>query len=431
MTASFMQPKPTKIRPADVLNVFLLTGMFLLPFWPDKGTLRASVVEAPAGRQTAKREPLAVVRFELYHNRILVPIEVNESSVPAVFIIDTGASMSVLADVQAKALGIELKDKGDTKNAGNGEGSIHLSLAKNMRFRLGGADVFARSVGVVPLQSWERFEGRTIAGILGADLFKKYVVEVDYDNQTLTLFEPSSFVFSEQAKTVPLKLLGGSIPVIDATLEGLKESSLKAHLAIDTGTYSALRLNRPFTEEHKVLASVPKLVPSLGFGVEGDFREALGRLQGLRLGTVSMENVLTSFSQSSRGQTTTKAYDGSMGGELLRHFRVTLDYSRKLVILQPGSDFEKVDQADMSGAVLAASVPDFSSISVHRVFEGTPAAESGLQEGDLLLAIDNRSATEIGLEKIRELFSREGLYVLKVKRGDQEMELRLSTRKLI
>jgi hypothetical protein len=102
--------------------------------------------------------------------------------------------MSVLADVQAKALGIELKDKGDTKNAGNGEGSIHLSLAKNMRFRLGVADVFARSVGVVPLQSWERFEGRTIAGILGADLFKKYVVAVDYDNQTLTLFEPVSVV---------------------------------------------------------------------------------------------------------------------------------------------------------------------------------------------------------------------------------------------
>jgi hypothetical protein len=62
--------------------------------------------------------------------------------------------------------GIELRDKGDIKNAGNGEESIHLSLAKNIRFRLGGADVLAKNVGVVPLQSWERFQGRTIAGIL-------------------------------------------------------------------------------------------------------------------------------------------------------------------------------------------------------------------------------------------------------------------------
>lgn len=120
-----------------------------------------------------------------------------------------------------------------------------------------------------------------------------------------------------------------------------------------------------------------------------------------------------------------------MGGELLRHFKVTLDYSRKVINLQPGPNFKEVDEADLSGALFVASVPDFSSIRVQRVFDGSPAAEPGLQEGDLLLTINNRSATEIGLEGIRELFSREGLYVLKVKRGDQEIELRLSTRRLI
>jgi hypothetical protein len=81
MTASLMQPERTKIRSAAVLNVFLLTRTTLFPFWPDKGTPIASVAAAPAERQTAKREPVAVVRFELYHNRILVPIEINESSV--------------------------------------------------------------------------------------------------------------------------------------------------------------------------------------------------------------------------------------------------------------------------------------------------------------------------------------------------------------
>lgn len=123
-----MQPKRTKIRSAYILSVFLLTGMILLPFWPDKGTPITSVAAAQAERQTTKREPVAVVRFELYHNRILVPIQINESSAKAVFIIDSGATMSVLTDVQAKVLGIELRDKGDIKNAGNGEESIHLSL---------------------------------------------------------------------------------------------------------------------------------------------------------------------------------------------------------------------------------------------------------------------------------------------------------------
>ena len=426
-----MQRKLGKIQCADLLNVLLPVGIFLVLFWADNTAPRASILAASAELQTATQKPVAIVRFELYHNRIFVPVEINGSSAPAIVVIDTGASMSALSDVEAAALGIEIRDKGDIKNAGNGEESIHYSQAKNVRFRLGEVDVLAKTAGVVPLRSWERFEGRSVAGILGADLFKKYVVEVDYDGQSLALFEPDSFVVPPQAETLPLALLGGLIPAIETTLEFSKQCSLHARLVVDMGTYSALRLNRPFIEEHKLLACAPKLVPSLGFGLEGDFRAALGRLQSLRIGALSLDNVLTSFSQSTSGQTTTKAYDGSIGGELLRQFRVTLDYSRKRIILQPGRNFQKIGQADMSGAVLVASVPDFGNISVYRVFEGTPAAESGLREGDVLLAIDNIPAPGLGLDKIRELFDTEGNYDLRVRRADRELHLKLSTRKLI
>ena len=50
---------------------------------------------------------------------------------------------------------------------------------------------------------------------------------------------------------------------------------------------------------------------------------------------------------------------------------------------------------------------------------------SGLREkpGDLLKAINRSKASEIGFEKIQELFKHEGTFALGIKRGDQRIPI--------
>ena len=93
---------------------------------------------------------------------------------------------------------------------------------------------------------------------------------------------------------------------------------------------------------------------SFGFGLGGEFPERLGRVSALRIGSLSLKGPTTSFSTARRGATSGSSYDGTIGGEVLRRFKVILDYAHQEMILEPGSDFSEPWAADSSGLLLRA-----------------------------------------------------------------------------
>jgi C-terminal processing protease CtpA/Prc len=66
------------------------------------------------------------------------------------------------------------------------------------------------------------------------------------------------------------------------------------------------------------------------------------------------------------------------------------------------------------------------------VIPGSPAAEAGVAVGDHLTDIANPHAAGLTLERIRELFRKDGqVYALELRRGDATMGLDLRTRRLL
>src|SRR5262249_10608940 len=123
---------------------------------------------------------------------------------------------------------------------------------------------------------------------------------------------------------------------------------------------------------------------------------------------------------------------GHIGGRCLRRFRVVLDYSRKRMILERNKYFREPEEFDMSGAKLVAEGETLNQIRVVGVREKSAAAEAGLRPDDLILRIDGQRADELTLSKIKELFRRDGgNYSLVVKRGEQELRIKLTLRRLI
>jgi hypothetical protein len=372
---------------------------------------------------------LASVAIEFYHNRVYVPVMVNGAG-PFQLVLDTGASLSGVSDPRAQQLKLEIKGKADI--AGNGETPSHVQLAKNVSFHLGAADLLEPSIAVVPFEEMQAYEGRVIDGVLGVNLFHKYVVEIDYAGKSLNLYDPKSYVYSGQGEIIPLRVLnGGTLALVHATIEIQGQNPIGADLAVDSGTYSALRLYRPFTEKHNLLAANPSALPSFDFGIGGEFRDTLGRVQTLQIGQLVIDQPLTGFSQAAIGATATAKYDGTIGGEILHRFKVILDYSRQQMIIEPNVGFYRPYEADMSGLILLAEGKTFETIKVRHVLEKTPAAEAGLREGDVIAAIDDKSAAELGLQQIRSLFSQEGTHSLKIKRADQPIQVDIHTRRLI
>jgi C-terminal processing protease CtpA/Prc len=115
--------------------------------------------------------------------------------------------------------------------------------------------------------------------------------------------------------------------------------------------------------------------------------------------------------------------------EILRRFKVIVDYSRRRMILEPTAHFAEPYEIDMSGIELVA---DGDDLLIDDVDENSSAAEAGVQGGDILLAINGRPAVEFSLDQIHTMFMQDGKeYLLSLKRNAKVLQIRLKLKRII
>jgi len=371
------------------------------------------------------------IPLEFYGNRIYLPVKVNGSG-PFRFILDTGASVSVINQSRSQELGVKVKDTGQLMSAGAGENKTRIYQAKDVSFSLpDGISLTVRNAIALPMDDVEKRLGGAIYGALGFELFDRYIVQVDYSAKTLTLSDPKAFEYSGRGEAVPI-VVQDRHPTVSARITLPGTGPLEGNFLIDTGAGGALVLTTPFIEKNGLEALVRDGIPVESGGVGGEFKSSMGRAMSFQFGKSVIESPTVVFSKAARGATTNSSKAGDIGGETLRRFLVIFDYSRKQMILEPQPSLAAPFEGDMSGAYLIAEGRDFKTFRVDRVFEKTPAAVARLREGDVIQAIDNRPAAEYTLEDLREMFRRVGSeYMLAIQRGGQTMAVKIKMRRLV
>src|SRR5271154_5159243 len=111
------------------LVLMLALTLLLLP-----APARNSPAEAAA--PIVSNQPIAVVPFELYHNRVYLPVRVNGTQTYTM-ILDTGAAETFVSERVANDL--KLPRKGNAQVNGNGEEVARFPLSKNVNFSVGDA----------------------------------------------------------------------------------------------------------------------------------------------------------------------------------------------------------------------------------------------------------------------------------------------------
>lgn len=377
---------------------------------------------------TGSATAATAIPFELCDNMVLVPVRVNGSG-PHSFLLDTGASTSFLNQTLADTLGVGTGGQHDAK-VGAGESSTKLGFAKGVALSLPGVDLPVQTLAVVPLAGIEAAIGHKLGGIVGADLFKRYVVTIDYAGRVVKLDDPKTFAYRGTSEGIAIRLSGGRA-FFKATVTPAGGAPIAAEFIVDSGDDSTVTFHTPFVEKHGLRAAAQKLVAHTSTGLAGKSRNWRGRIGSFAFGGFVIDRPVATFSEARKGSEADASYDGVLGGEILRRFRVTMDYSRRQMILEPNSAFADAYDFDMSGAVLAARGPDFKTIAVESVGDGLAAAEAGLLPGDTIEGVDDSRAETLGLDRIRQMFKQDGSrHSLAVRRGTQVVNVTLTIHRL-
>jgi predicted aspartyl protease len=257
--------------------------------------------------------------FRWTPGQIEVQVSVNDSA-PEWFIVDSGAEFSILDDQLARRLGLKTSPR------------LGRQFSSDVSLRLGKIEMRNQDVMVFALENFRR-QKRTISGVVGHDLFSRYVVEIDYAARTLALHEPGTYRASPVEHPIPLEF-AGRVATVPVTLAPSDSEHLQARVILDTGAAQTLILRHPYAESHHLLqrAAITTRAGSLETATVTFAKLPVSRLT---LGEFSFEHPTLRLYTSPAGAGGDTETDGALGNEVLRRFTATFDYSRKRLYLRP------------------------------------------------------------------------------------------------
>lgn len=340
------------------------------------------------------RDPRALesVPIELTTNLVFVPVSVDGSE-PMWFLLDSGAARCVLHDRTVDRLAIETS--GSFPASGAGAQSIDARFIPELSLAVGDAGVRSTSGIAIDLSGIERRIGRDVDGILGYDLFDQYVVEVDYGNDRLALYDAESFEHEGEGFSVPIELAGNHI-VMPARLTLGGRETMDVELLVDTGAGLDVMLTTPFVRKTDGLETLEwSIVNDLGQGIAGKTTSVIGPLESIEIGGVRLDAPLANFSQDESGAAAWTFIDGILGSGVLQRFTVTFDYGREVMHFEPNDRIDEPFERDLFGAIwVGGGEGAWDEITVEGVFPGSLAAQAGVRAGDRLVSFNRLPAAE-------------------------------------
>lgn len=331
--------------------------------------------------------------IDIINNHVFLDAKVNDQG-PFHFIFDTGGQGVLNPDV-AQKLGIT--PAGTIQVGGAGAGSVQTGFAWVSKVELGGATMTHQSFAVLPLGGiMGAVEGVHIDGMVGWETVARYVMSIDYAHKTMTLTMPGPEV-KPAGTSVPFVFVQ-TVPEVNGSVDGLP-----GQFIVDTGNRNALVLYTPFVDKNGLRAKyAPQVAGVAGYGIGGPTTAQLTRVASVQIGGVDVPNVVTALSQDQSGALADPFISGNFGGGLLKRFTVTFDYRDRVMYLAKNADFPQSPGGDHSGMVLVAGRAGIRAIGV---LSATPAAEAGIQPGDIIVTVDGKPAGDMGLLAIRSLLS--------------------------
>jgi hypothetical protein len=388
----------------------------------------ALILPAVAAAATAGCRDTTRVPMELVNNLVIIDTRVNGSR-PLSFILDTGAGATVVDRGISATLGLE---RGARGSATTGGGEVEMAIIDDVRIAIDHLPERTTDVVAIDLAGLTAGLGRTIGGILGFDVFRDLVVEFDYEARAVLLHDPETFRYDGGGDILPITLIDQT-PFVTVGVLADDGRWVNAMLELDTGQAGAMTLQRAFVERERVFApGHPAVSISAGALLPGAVAAQVTRVAAVRLGSTQFERPVANVTPSAAATGTSEAAAGLLGADLLRRFRVIVDYSRSRLILEPTQARATSFAFDASGISLTAPRLDPPEYRVRFVIPNSPAANAGVQVADIIVSIGGRAAGSMTLDEIRGLLRQPGrMIALTLTRGGQTRAVTFTTRELV
>lgn len=347
------------------------------------------------------------IPIEIYNNLVVVPVVLNDA-LPLKFILDTGVRTSILTQKTfSDILNLQYARKYTISGPG-GDKVVDAYVTNNVTIDLPGVNGRGHAMLVLAEDYLElrNYLGTDVHGILGYELFSRFIVEIDYQKKLLTLMTPERFRKRAKFQALPI-VVEDTKPYIVVPLVLKDGTSIDAKLMMDSGASHGLMLETMSDPRIKV---PEKAVSSLlGRGLGGAIYGKVGRINSLTLGSHQLEDVIANFPDPNSYADSIKVgnvfRNGAIGGEVMSRFTIVFNFPKERVYIKKNSNFKNNFYYNLSGITVKAIGSALNIFEVTEVRDKSASQRGGILPGDQILSVNGVAASSLDLNSVNGFFN--------------------------
>lgn len=355
------------------------------------------------GFHISKDQKKIKIPFELHNNLIVIPVILNKT-LPLKFVLDTGVRTAILVDKHySDFLNLKYSRKYIISGVGN-EKLIEAYVTNSVSLTLPGVHGEGHALLVLErdLMELKNYLGTDVHGILGYELFSRFIIKINYNTKVLTIIDPDRFKGPKHYDALPM-VIEDTKPHINATLTQDDGSEVDIKLMVDSGASQSLFIE---LETDSINLKLPdkNIYTYIGRGLGGSIKGYVGRMPMVKIGSYEMEEIIINYPENEFYLDSLKSLpterNGTLGGEVLSRFNVIFDFPRGILYLKKNSSFKKPFTYNLSGLTVKAAGPFLKVFEVTEVRENSAGAEAGIIEGDRIIYIQGYHSKDLKLSHI-------------------------------
>jgi hypothetical protein len=377
----------------------------------------------------ADKHAVAQIPFRLIDDHIVIPITVNGAG-EVDMVLDTGwgsPGAILLSPELGERLGLEFATVIDLGGGGGEAASRTAGVAVGGTLAISGLEFTNQNILVV--QQDDLFGDSYAEGVIGATLFD-YVVEIDYQDRVLNLYEELPGDPGDYGHSFALDYSYG-VPVMDASIMTAGGRTVPVTLLVDTGVNEPLLVfsfsDDRLTAKGRTIEGTEGIVSE---GMTGEILGSTGRIRTLKVGPYVVNDVVASYPrEESWGAAIQLGQNGMLGNEVLQRFDVVFDYGENRMFLNPVSGYARPFEYNMAGLIMRGEKTAYKILDV---ITDSPAWEEGIRGGDRVVELDGRAIDDYDSSEIGRMFTKPGKTLeLTIERDGEQFERSVTLRRLI
>jgi hypothetical protein len=306
------------------------------------------------------------------------------------FILDTGSGGISLDTLTAAYYKLPLEPSDRTVKGIGGIKNLHFYRGGTLHFK--GLSVENLDFHVNDYQILTEVYGIRIDGIIGFSFLRRYIVSLDFNTQTISVYTPGDYKYPRNGSF--LRPTFANIPVTRHEITDVK--TYNSNFYFDTGAGMCLMLSKQFVKDSSFLSFKRKVVTTQVEGLVGKITMGLSIIKQVKIAGFKFKKVPVHIYDDSVNVFSYPSLVGLLGSDLLRRFNIVLNYPDRLIHLTPNSHMR--DQFDYSYTGMNYYFID-GKIVITEIQQGSPAELAGIHPGDVIFGIDNNFSNSISQYK--------------------------------